>query len=242
MSAPDPRVVALIQADIDGELDAEGRAELERALADSPPARTMHAELRRMTEALGRMAQAEPPADLRAHLADWTRRASPSPRLRPVAQAGLALAACLALAAIGVGLWREGRHPIDPSSVAGTLASPDAVTTVRVDNEAVRGSVGLQRRDGRVVLDFDLDASSPVQVVALFEPSSIRLDPAAAPALDGLQATAGRVAFTTHGRRHVALPLRAEPDAAGAIRIEFRRSGALLHAASLDLPGGHDDG
>ena len=58
------RALELINAGIDGELDADGRAELEQLLAASADARAMQAELRKLAGALDRMPELEPPGDL----------------------------------------------------------------------------------------------------------------------------------------------------------------------------------
>src|SRR6187399_3213408 len=65
----DARTIELINAEIDGELDAGTRAELETALRTNPDARTLHEDLVRMAAALQGMSPVSIPAQLHEHLA-----------------------------------------------------------------------------------------------------------------------------------------------------------------------------
>jgi len=63
------RTMELIQADVDGELDAAGRAELERSLHADADARRLHEDLLRIAAALQRMPPAPAYPDLHDRLA-----------------------------------------------------------------------------------------------------------------------------------------------------------------------------
>src|SRR5215469_17448352 len=58
------RYTELIHAEIDGELDAQQRAELSRYLLADPDVRALRDELRRVCAALDATPEAEPPPDL----------------------------------------------------------------------------------------------------------------------------------------------------------------------------------
>ena len=62
----EPVHLALIHAEIDGELDEHRRAELSRLLLSDPAVRALRDEMRRLCGALDALPQAEPPARLRA--------------------------------------------------------------------------------------------------------------------------------------------------------------------------------
>ncbi|HET7779968.1 MAG TPA: hypothetical protein VFL07_15575, partial [Rudaea sp.] len=65
----DARTIELINAEIDGELDAATRAELETALRTNPEARALHEDLVRMAAALQGMSPVSIPGQLHEHLA-----------------------------------------------------------------------------------------------------------------------------------------------------------------------------
>ena len=61
----DPKYFELIQADIDGEIDGAGRAELESFLADSEEGRAVYEQLETLCRSLDGMPPVEPPPHLR---------------------------------------------------------------------------------------------------------------------------------------------------------------------------------
>ena len=61
----DPKYFELIQADIDGQIDDAGRAELENFLADSEEGRAVYEELETLCRSLDGMPSIEPPPHLR---------------------------------------------------------------------------------------------------------------------------------------------------------------------------------
>jgi len=75
----DERTIELINAGIDGELDATTRAELESALRTDPQARAVHDDLARMAAALQRMTPVAVPAQIHERV---TAAISTAPRSR----------------------------------------------------------------------------------------------------------------------------------------------------------------
>ena len=61
----DPKYFELIQADIDGEIDDSGKAELENFLAESEEGRAVYEELETLCHSLDNMPEVEPPQHLR---------------------------------------------------------------------------------------------------------------------------------------------------------------------------------
>ena len=163
----DPRQLALIHAEIDGELDAAGRAELARwVLADSE-GRVLREELRRLCAALDALPAVDPPEGLRASVlaalpaAYGERRRSWTPSWRYAALiAGVVVAGAVVLQTV------TGPGPA-PSEVSGTMSAPAATVldTVQLANGPVSGHVSLYRDPSGLGLRFDLVASSPIDVL-----------------------------------------------------------------------------
>ena len=61
----DPKYFELIQAEIDGEIDDAGKAELENFLAESEEGRAVYEELETLCRSLDSLPSLDPPAHLR---------------------------------------------------------------------------------------------------------------------------------------------------------------------------------
>jgi hypothetical protein len=198
-----PGQLALIHAEIDGELDPAQRAELARAVLADPEVRELRDGLRRVCQALDSVPQVEPPPGLRASiLAAMPQKLRPSPGLktrlgsRPVSRPTIAAwryAAMFAgvLAAGGV-IFELVRNPApELRELAGTIAAAPAATlveTAAVANGAdglVSGQVSLYRDRATLTLRFEVTASIPVDARVTSEGHVIEIvgvNRAAAPA------------------------------------------------------------
>ena len=167
----DPAQLALIQAEIDGELDDRQRAELSRGLLADPALRRLREQMRRLCLALDAVPEVEPPAQLRTDIL----AALPQMRVRPTRVVWPALkwryAAVLAgVLLTGTIVFRTmdfGREPAT-NEMAGTLAATRAAVTVDViqlSPGAVSGRVSLIRNGAELGLALDLAASAPVDVL-----------------------------------------------------------------------------
>jgi anti-sigma factor RsiW len=221
--------LALIQAEIDGELDERQRAELARALLADPEARAVREDLKRVCAALDVLEDVDPPQQLRQSILDALPQSTPSqarswwsaPRLRYAAL----IAGVLAMGAI---LYEtvEGLRPA-PNDVAGTMAAagaPATVDTVRLGNGVVSGRVSLYRDRAGLGLQFELVASAPVDVLVASDGHTLRVNglgmqdgpggPPTAVALPGFGrgAEAVDVTFLIAGRQVGHATLRAPED------------------------------
>jgi hypothetical protein len=162
--------LALIHAEIDGELDGPQRAELARTLLADPEAQALREDLRRVCAALDALEEVDPPQQLRQSILDALPQSTPSrappwwsaPRLRYAALiAGVLAAGTIVYETL------DGPRPAT-SDVAGTIATadtPTTVDTVRLGNGAVAGRVSLYRDRAGLGLEFELVASAPVDVL-----------------------------------------------------------------------------
>jgi hypothetical protein len=173
--------LALIHAEIDGELDGQQRGELARYLLTDPQARALREDLRRLCTALDALEDVDPPQQLQQRILDGLPQSTPSrarswwpaPRLRYAAL----IAGVLAVGTI-VYETADGPRPAK-SDVAGTMAAADAPTTVdtvRLGNGAVAGRVSLYRDRAGLGLKFELVASAPVDVLVASDGHALRVN------------------------------------------------------------------
>jgi anti-sigma factor RsiW len=231
------RHVELIHAELDGELTSEQRAELSRILLASPEARALRTELAQLSETLAGLEEAAPPPELSASIlaavgsrpirrdAQSARRAwyaMPAFRYAAVFVGGL-LASVVVL---GPGM-RQVAAP-DVSELVGTIgghdtASPGSpVDRVELDLPQVRGAVNSYQLDGRLVVELDVAASEPIEVVATHLAQTVHFSLGSQPG-----ASPERVIW---------LPT-AEPQADGRVELEIYGEGRLLHRESLRTSG-----
>lgn len=221
------KYIELIQADVDGELPDERRAELSSYLLAHPEAQALRAELVTIARALDRIAPAEPPADLRerilARLPPASRTArhggggGSSSHLRWAA----AIAGATLLGAIVFRLASDGGSTVDVSNLSGTMASPDAAAPAPLDQAVVelnevRGTVSLLGSPNAQIVEFDVAVKGPVEVV--------------------VERDGERYPVTDLGR-----PLVIEGAAPGSaqVTVEFRVPGAPVHRLELGVPAGN---
>jgi hypothetical protein len=173
--------LALIHAEIDGELDGQQRGELARYLLADPEARALREGLRRLCTALDALEDVEPPQQLRQSILDGLPPSSPSrarswwsaPRLRYAALiAGVLAAGTIVYETV------NGPRPAT-SDVAGTMAAadtPTTVDTVRLGNGPVSGRVSLYRDSTGLGLKFELLTSAPVDVLIASDGHTLRVN------------------------------------------------------------------
>jgi anti-sigma factor RsiW len=220
------RYLALIQAEIDGELDGGERSELARQLLADPSTRAVRDQLHRLCEHLDEIEYAEPPAELRANILQalppatvpLTRYRKSLPRWRYAALiAGLVGAGALVFETV------RGPGPAT-SEMAGTMAAaggPVALDTVSLGSGPVIGRVSLHRDGAGLSVALELAAEAPVDVLVVSEGRTLRIN--------GLGRQSGSA-----GPSVVALP---GPVVSGqAVELTFLISGQQVGRATLKVP------
>lgn len=166
----DAELLALIHAEIEGELDARQRSELARRLLADPDARALRDDLRRVCTALDAVQDVQPPAQLLTGVLNGL----PAPAARPARSEWLAprwrYAALFAGLLAGGAVVFETLQGPGPAitEVAGTMAAPRAPTTidsVRLGEGPVTGRVSLYRDAARTGVAFELVAAHPVDAL-----------------------------------------------------------------------------
>jgi len=223
---PDPRQLALIHAEIDGELDSEQRAELARVLLADPDTRTLRDQLQRLSKALEAFEEAEPPAGFRdgvlAALPQLSprKRWSSAPRWR---YAAMIAGVCVA----GVLVYESVRGPGPAATdLAGTIAAPGTPTvldTVSLANGPVSGHISLYRDRAGLGLELEVRAGSPVDVRIAGDGHTLELSGLGSPDRPGRPLA--RVAFP--GLR-----------AGETVELTFLMDGRQVGSATLRVPTG----
>jgi hypothetical protein len=166
----DEQDLALIHAEIDGELDAHQRGELARRLLADPEVRAVRDELRRLCASLEQLPEVEPPAQL---IANITRAlpAATTPRRRSAGvQSRWRIAAAVAGAiALGSLLFASlDGQKTGGAELAGTIAAPRTpvtLDTARLPEGPVSGEVSLYRDATGLGVALDVVASVPADAV-----------------------------------------------------------------------------
>jgi anti-sigma factor RsiW len=201
----------LLHAEIDGELDPQGRAELSRALLAEPETRSVREELRRLCGRLDAIGQVEPPAELVAAVLRALPPASSSPTRIRWSAANWRYAAMLAgVIVAGAAVFRMTDGQLMPAAdVAGTLASPrgaDVVGSTAIAGAGASGTVSLVRGPSGLQLAVDLSSGAPLDLQVASGEQTLTINGLGAGrsvlALPGFEHTgeAVRLSFRVEGR------------------------------------------
>jgi len=227
------RHLELIHAELDGELTAEQRAELSRLLLANPEARAFRDQLNRLFGELAKLENVAPPSDLSAsvlgalripagpepsHIRGRAWYAAPTFRYAAVFVGGLLASALL----FGSGA-RHGAGP-DVSQLVGTIGGHDAagrgspIDRVKVNLAQVTGAMSSYQVDGQLVVELDLRANEPIEVVATHAGQTVHFSLGSQP-----DAAPERVLWVPS----------AAADTGRGVELELYGRGQLLHQDSL---------
>lgn len=249
--AIDSKIVELINADVDGEISPADKQELEAALAASPEAQAMHAELSGLGKALNELPDLETPP----HLKHAIMASLPAPRQEPARESWFR--SLLAAPALGyVGMFVAGalltlslvssdqlsdRAFTDVTGLVGTISSdvpegPD-VQIMRIDRPEVAGRVSMRNSGPLVIVDFDLASSGPVDIVASYSDQTVWFNGFAQLESPGasISAESGRVTMQIDGKRRYALFLHNPSHRDVAINLQFKSGGSIVYDTNVAI-------
>lgn len=183
------RHLELIHAELDGELSGEGRAELARVLLANPEARARRDELSRLLRTLDAVESEAPPADLTASvlaaidLRGSTSRVRATPGIfggRVALRYAAAFVGGVLASAAVFQLGKSGSFAPDVSELVGTIGGNAAVRQIPADRiqlelDQVSGRIHSWELGPQLVLELDLQAREPVEVVATYGGQTVRL-------------------------------------------------------------------
>ena len=220
--------LALIHAELDGDLSGEKRAALARLLLADSRARALRDELRGLASRLDAVGQVEPPPQLKDSILSRLPSVPVARTYRKPSLAHWRLAAMVAgLLVAGTIVYQTVQGPAPGSrEIAGTMAADSltALDSVAVGSGPVTGRATLYRDKSGLAVGLDVSAAEPVDVFISTRGYSFRIN--------GLRSSSG--AGGTH--QTVALPgLRMQGE---DIELSFLIGERTVSRATLHAPSG----
>jgi hypothetical protein len=247
----DPKYFELIQADIDGEIDDAGKDELENFLAESEEGRAVYEELETLCRSLDGLPSIEPPPHLR-HVLMNQAPARSAPRPEPgllqrlfsgplLGYVGVFVAGvALTLALVDSSQISRGAFD-DVTGLVGTVANPGLSApehdTISIDESEVAGTVTLRNTGPLLIVDFDLSAQQPVEIVAGYSDKTIWFNGFAQLESTGtsIAAETGAVTLQMDGKRRYGLYLNNPGMRPATIDLQFKAGDQVIHEAELSF-------
>ncbi|MDX1507421.1 MAG: hypothetical protein R3358_04010, partial [Woeseiaceae bacterium] len=219
--ALDDNIIELINADIDGEITSDDKAELARVLERNAEARVMHEQLSALCESLDSEAQLDPPTHLRHVIMNqvpektvepesesWLHALFVTPAVRYAAT--FAAGVIMTILILDSGQIEQTRFD-DMTRLVGTVSDTSeygpAVATMTVNKAQVAGQVALRRADPIMILDFNLATSGPVDIVASYTDRTVWFNGFAQLEATGTSISAddGEIRIQVNGKRRYAV-------------------------------------
>ncbi len=248
--AIDEQFLELINADVDGEIQPDEKAELEAFLAASAEGRALHEELQLLCAKLDAEDLLEPPAHLK-HVV-----LSSLPKIRPQAETrggmgsffsvpALRYAAVFATGVIATfvvvdsGQLQQGAFN-DVTGLVGTMSeygdTAPGVASLRINKAEVAGTVTLRRADPILIIDFDVATKGPIDIVASYNDKTVWFNGFAQLESKGTKITAdgNQIRIQVDGKRRYAVYLHNSGSRNLSINLQFFANGEPVHQAMLE--------
>ena len=224
----DDERMALIHAELDGDLSSQQRADLARLLLVDPQLRALRDELKGLCNRLDAIGQVEPPPQLRDSILNRLRSVPVAPTYRKASLGRWRLAAMVAgLLMAGTIVYETVQGPAPGSKeTAGTMAAdaPTTVDSVVVGGGPVTGHATLYRDKSGLAVGLEVSATEPVDVLIATGGRTFRIN--------GL----GRSSPSGSARRTIALPgVKMQGQ---AIELSFQIDERTVSHATLRAPSG----
>lgn len=239
----------LIHADIDGEISATEKIELQTFLDEDTEGRALHDELASLCTTLDHVEQEEPPTFMRHIIMNSvspTRVAEKPPGFLQVLLATPALKYAATFAA-GVFLTLSiinssqlSNHAFDDvTGLVGSVADPvhsKLASSVAVNEVDIAGTVSLRSVGSLLILDFDLVSKDHIDVEAAYTDRTIWFNGFAQLESEGttVAAETGLVRLGMQGKRRYAVYLQNEGGRETTVSLRFTADGKVVHQARLD--------
>ena len=225
----DDERMALIHAELDGDLSSQQRADLARLLLVDPQLRALRDELKGLCNRLDAIGQVEPPPQLRDSILNRLPSVPVAPTYRKASLGRWRLAAMVAgLLMAGTIVYETVQGPAPGSKeTAGTMAAdaPTTVDSVALGGGSLTGRATLYRDKNGLALGLEVSTGEPVDVIVATAGYSFRIN--------GL----GRPEPAGHAHQTVALPgVKMQGQ---DIELSFLVGERTLSRATLRAPAGH---
>ena len=222
--------IALIHAELDGELDGGQRADLARLLLAEPQTRVLRDQLQALCSRLDAAGQVEPPPQLK----DSILKRLPQVPAQTQATYPKASLSRWRLAALIAGLVTAGSIVYEtvqgpgPGSrdTAGTMVAeaPVTVDSVALDSGPVTGRASLYRDRAGLAVGLELSAAEPVDVLISSGGHSFQIN--------------GLASQNPGGITHRTVPLPGVGGQGQQVELEFHIGERTVGRASLHAPPG----
>ena len=240
----------LINAELDGEINDEQKAELRAFLSESAEGRALKDELTSLCGALDAVEQEDPPPYMR-HIVmnsvppNRTDEESPgflqvlfaTPALKYATT--FAVGVVLTLSIVNSGQISNQTFD-DVTGLVGTVANPVNATlasSVTLSEMDIAGTVSLRSAGSLLILDFNLVSADQIEVHADYTDRTIWFNGFAQLASEGttVSVEAGRIRLgMEEGKRRYAVYLQNEGDRNTTINLRFLADGKVIQQAKLD--------
>ena len=170
--------MALIHAELDGNLTSQQRGELARLLLADPQARALRDELRGLCSRLDAVGQVDPPPQLKDSILKRLPSVPVTPAYHKTSFSRWRLAAMVAgLLMAGTIVYETVQGPLPGSrETAGTIAAETTVDSVAVGSGSVTGRATLFRDKSGLAVGLEVSAAEPVDVVISTGGHSFRIN------------------------------------------------------------------
>ena len=209
----------LINADIDGEISASEKAELQAFLDESAEGQALHDDLSSVCATIDAVESEEPPPHVR-HVIMNSVKPTPKPEEAPgFLQILFATPAVKYAVTFAAGVFvtlsimdsdKISNHAFDDvTGLVGTVADPvnaALASSISVTEPDLAGTVSLRSAETMLILDFDLVARSHIDIEANYTDRSIWFNGFAQLESEGttISAETGRIRLGMNGKRRYA--------------------------------------
>ena len=257
--AIDEKYIALINADLDGDIQPDDKAQLEAFLAESEAGQALQDELRSLCSALDAEGMLDPPRHLRHVVMNSLPEPKAKPQSSPVTEspgfwyslfavpalrytATFAAGVIMAVAIVDSGQVQQ-RAFNDVTGLVGTMSDAGDIAPVAstiIHKAAVAGTITLRRADPILIIDFDLSTKGPIDIVATYDDKSVWFNGFAQLESTGtsISADGGQIRIQVDGKRRYAVYLHNEGSRKLSINLQFFSNGEPVHQAVLEYEQG----
>ena len=250
----DEKNIALINADIDGEIQPNEKAELEAFLASSEDGRALHEELRSLCSTLDSEDLLDPPPHLRHVVMNSLPKSRPEAGSTknapgflqslfavPAMRYAATFAAGVVMTVAIVDSGQIQQSALDPvTNLVGTISDtgepvPGVASTV-IHKADVAGTVTLRNADPILIIDFDLSTNGPIDIVASYDDKTVWFNGFAQLESTGtsISAESSKIKIQVDGKRRYAVYLHNPKNRNLSINLQFFAKGEPVHQAVLE--------
>lgn len=257
--AIDPRIIDLINAEIDATISTEDRATLDEYLAESEAGRALRNELRSLCNDLDSVESVTPPPHLKQvilHSLGAKTPVMPNTGRKTTGRwtngwlgltgvrYALSFATGVVLATVLASSDQISRHALDDvADLVGTIAQPasggamSGGESFQLALNEIGGTVSLSMSGSIMIIDFALSSAGPIEIVAEFPDRDIWFNGFAQLESNGTRVTAetGQVTLHMEGHNRYAVYLHNASRDSTTVTLRFFSSGHLIYKNELSF-------